>query len=108
MAPPSDAAVPIRDAPVGDAPVVDASLPDVPMVDAPLPAGSPFATGELRVDKLADNVEIASVEAGGWIKKSDKLVPYKLGRYFVTRVSVGGREGDEYDVSRATTTATPG
>jgi hypothetical protein len=57
--------------------------------EAPVPATSVFATADLRVDKFADNVEVSSVEAGGWIKKSDKLVPYKLGRAFITKITTG-------------------
>ncbi len=58
--------------------------------EAPLPAGSVFAVADLRVDKFVDNAEVSSVEAGGWIKKSDKLVPYKLGRCFITKIVTGG------------------
>jgi hypothetical protein len=44
---------------------------------------------DLRVDRIAEGVEVHAVEAGGWLKKSDKLVPHKLGRYQVARVTVG-------------------
>jgi hypothetical protein len=44
---------------------------------------------DLRVDRVVEGVEIHSVEAGGWLKKGDKVVPLKLGRYHITRVAVG-------------------
>jgi hypothetical protein len=44
---------------------------------------------DLRVDKLADGVEIHAHETGGWLKKSDKLVLHKLGRYQVASVLIG-------------------
>jgi hypothetical protein len=53
-----------------------------------VPAASLF-TMDLRVDRLADGVEVNALEAGGWLKKGDKLVPHKLGRYHITRVMVG-------------------
>jgi hypothetical protein len=54
-----------------------------------IPPGSLF-TPDLRVDQVAPGIEVHAVEAGGWIKKSDKLVPHKLGRYHVTSITVGG------------------
>lgn len=53
-----------------------------------VPAGSLFTT-DLRVDKLVDGIEINSVEPGGWLKKGDKLVPHKIGRFHITRVVAG-------------------
>ena len=53
-----------------------------------IPAGSVFAP-DLRVDRIAEAVEVRALEAGGWLKKGDKLVPHKLGRYQVVGVSVG-------------------
>lgn len=44
---------------------------------------------DLRVDKLAEGVEIQTHETAGWLKKSDKVVPHKLGRYQVANVLVG-------------------
>jgi hypothetical protein len=53
-----------------------------------IPPGSLFVP-DLRVDRISEGVEVHAVEAGGWLKKSDKLVPHKLGRYQVARVTVG-------------------
>jgi hypothetical protein len=58
------------------------------LISLEIPAGSIFAP-DLRVDRIAEAVEVHALEAGGWLKKSDKLVPHKLGRYQVIRVSVG-------------------
>jgi len=44
---------------------------------------------DLRVDRVAEGVEVHGREAGGWLKKSDKLVAHKLGRYQVLSVTVG-------------------
>ncbi|HEX5064434.1 MAG TPA: hypothetical protein VFV99_33895, partial [Kofleriaceae bacterium] len=46
-------------------------------------------TADLRVDRVAEGVEVHGREAGGWLKKSDKLVAHKLGRYQVVSVTVG-------------------
>ena len=53
-----------------------------------VPAASLF-TMDLRVDRIVDGVEINALEAGGWLKKGEKLVPHKLGRHHITRVTVG-------------------
>ena len=53
-----------------------------------IPASSVLVT-DLRVDRLADGVEIHTHETAGWLKKSDKVVPHKLGRYQVASVRVG-------------------
>ena len=44
---------------------------------------------DLRVDKIAEGVELHAHETAGWLKKSDKVVPHKLGRYQVATVTVG-------------------
>ncbi len=45
---------------------------------------------DLRVDRVSDGVEVHTRDgSGGWLKKSDKLVAHKLGRYHVTGVTVG-------------------
>lgn len=53
-----------------------------------VPASSMFVP-DLRVDRVVDGVEVHGVEVGGWLKKADKVVPHKLGRYHITRVAVG-------------------
>jgi hypothetical protein len=53
-----------------------------------IPATSLFVP-DLRVDRITEGVEVRAVEAGGWLKKSDKLVPHKLGRYQVARIIIG-------------------
>jgi hypothetical protein len=45
---------------------------------------------DLRVERIAEGVEIHTHEAGGWLKKSDKLVAHKLGRYQVVGVTLAG------------------
>lgn len=54
-----------------------------------IPASSVLGI-DLRVDKIAEGVELHAHETAGWLKKSDKVVPYKLGRYQVASVTVGG------------------
>jgi hypothetical protein len=44
---------------------------------------------DLRVDRIAENVEVHVTEAGGWLKKGDKRVAQKLGRYQVVAARVG-------------------
>lgn len=53
-----------------------------------IPSSSVLAP-DLRVDRIAEGVEVHAFEAGGWLKKSDKLVVHKLGRYHVVSVTVG-------------------
>jgi len=53
-----------------------------------IPASSMIAV-DLRVDRVAEGVEVHAHEAGGWLKKSDKLVALKLGRYHIAGVTVG-------------------
>jgi hypothetical protein len=53
-----------------------------------IPPGSVLGP-DLRVDRIAEGVEVNMVEAGGWLKKADKLVAHKLGRYHVVGVTVG-------------------
>jgi hypothetical protein len=45
---------------------------------------------DLRVEKIAEGVELHAHETAGWLKKSDKVVPHKLGRYQVASVTVAG------------------
>lgn len=45
---------------------------------------------DLRVDRVAENVEVHGHETAGWRKKSDKVVAHKLGRYQVINVKVAG------------------
>lgn len=55
-------------------------------------SGSAVLAADLRVDRIAENVEIHSHEAGGWLKKGDKLVAQKLGRYQVIGVKVDAKQ----------------
>jgi hypothetical protein len=54
-----------------------------------IPASSVLGI-DLRVEKIAEGVELHAHETAGWLKKSDKVVPQKLGRYQVATVTVGG------------------
>jgi len=54
-----------------------------------IPASSVLGI-DLRVEKIAEGVELHAHETGGWLKKADKVVPHKLGRYQVASVTVGG------------------
>jgi len=65
-----------------------------------VPASSIFVI-DLRVDRIAENVEVHAHETAGWLKKSDKLVAQKLGRYQVAGVVVGS------DVTTVRLRATP-
>lgn len=58
-------------------------------VELEVPANSIFAS-ELRVDRIDERVEIHALESGGWLKKTDKLVPHRLGRYQVVAVAING------------------
>ncbi len=54
-----------------------------------VPPGSVLVP-DLRVDRVSDGVEVHTREGGGgWLKKSDKLVTHKLGRYLLAGVTVG-------------------
>ena len=53
-----------------------------------IPSGSVLGP-DLRVDRVSDGVEVHTRDVGGWLKKSDKLVAHKLGRYHVTGVTIG-------------------
>ena len=52
-----------------------------------VPGGSLFAP-DLRVERVVEGVELHAHEQGGWLKKSDKLVALKLGRYHVVGLTV--------------------
>ncbi len=52
-------------------------------------SASEVLVADLRVDRIADNVEVHTREAGGWLKKGDKLVAQRLGRYQVVSIRVG-------------------
>jgi hypothetical protein len=54
-----------------------------------VPASSLFGL-DLRVERIVEGVEIHAHETAGWLKKSDKVVAHKLGRYQVSGVLVGG------------------
>ncbi|HEY5924209.1 MAG TPA: hypothetical protein VIV11_21175 [Kofleriaceae bacterium] len=53
-----------------------------------LPAGSLLYTPDLRVDRVSEGVGVHVREAGGWLKKGDKLVAIKLGRYHVAAITI--------------------
>ena len=54
-----------------------------------VPAGSLLAS-DLRVERIDTTVEVHTHEAGGWLKKSEKLVGHRLGRYQVIGISIHG------------------
>ncbi len=51
-------------------------------------AGSALLVPDLRVDRIAEGVEVHVREAGGLLKKRDKLVAQKLGRHQIAGVVV--------------------
>ena len=51
-------------------------------------SGNAVLVSDLRVERIAEGVEVHAREAGGWLKKGDKLVAQKLGRYQVSGVTV--------------------
>lgn len=53
-----------------------------------IPPGSVLGL-DLRVDRIAEGVEVHAFGPGGWLKKSEKLVAHKLGRYHIVSVTVG-------------------
>jgi hypothetical protein len=54
-----------------------------------IPQASFLFTPDLRVDRVAEGVQVHAREAGGWLKKGDKLVPHRLGRYHVGSIAIG-------------------
>lgn len=57
------------------------------VIDLDIPADSLFA-GELKVGQLADAVEIHAPARGGWLRKGTRYPRHKLGKLYVTHVSV--------------------
>jgi len=73
-----------------------------------LPAGTDLVP-DLRVERLAEHAELSALEVGGWLKKSDKLVPYKIGRYHIVKlVTTGGATGSTLVRLRSTAETTSG
>ncbi len=73
-----------------------------------LPAGTDLIS-DLRVERLAEHAELSALEVGGWLKKSDKLVPYKIGRYHIVKlVTTGGAAGSTLVRLRSTAETTSG
>ncbi len=58
------------------------------VIDLPSPGDSVFAH-DARVDKLVDGFEIRAPETAGWLRKENRMVPQKLGRFHMTEVTVG-------------------
>jgi hypothetical protein len=56
------------------------------------PQGSALLAGDLRVDRVVEGVEVHAHEAGGFFKKSDKLVVVKLGRYQVIGLELDAKQ----------------
>jgi hypothetical protein len=54
--------------------------------------GSTVLAADLRVDRIGEGIEVHSREAGGWLKKSDKLVAQKLGRFQIVGVTVAAKQ----------------
>ena len=55
-----------------------------------IPASS-LLVPDLKVERVADGVEVHARDAGGWLKKADKLVAQKLARYQVVGITVGSQ-----------------
>jgi hypothetical protein len=55
-------------------------------------SSSSLLSSDLRVERIAEGVEVHVREAGGWLKKGDKLVAQKLGRYQVIGVTVAAKQ----------------
>lgn len=51
-------------------------------------AGSSLFAHDLRVDRVADGVELHAPEPAGWLRKEIKMVPHRLGRHHVTEAIV--------------------
>jgi hypothetical protein len=56
-----------------------------------IPAGSTLAA-DLRVDRIAEGLEVHVREAGRWLKKSDKLVAQKLGRHAIVGITTSVKD----------------
>jgi hypothetical protein len=57
------------------------------VVELAIPNESVFAH-DARVDKLVDGLEIRAPETAGWIRKENRMVPQKLGRFHITEVTL--------------------
>jgi hypothetical protein len=57
-------------------------------VDLTLPPDSPFAH-DARVERFMDGFEIHAPETAGWIRKESRMVPQKLGRFYITELMLG-------------------
>jgi hypothetical protein len=57
-------------------------------VELILPPDSPFAH-DARVDRFMDGFEIHAPETAGWIRKESRMVPQKLGRFYITELTLG-------------------
>ena len=57
------------------------------LIQLDIPSSSIFAH-DVRIDRIADAVEIHAPESAGWLKKEVKMVPHKLSRHHVTEVIV--------------------
>lgn len=61
------------------------------VLELEVPAQNPFAH-EARVDRFMDGLEIKVPEVGGWLRKQSRIVPHRLGKHRIARVSATGAE----------------
>ena len=61
------------------------------VIDLEIPASHPFAA-VVRVDKLAERLEVHAPETGGWLRKEVKLRPQRLDKEFITAVVTNAKE----------------
>jgi hypothetical protein len=59
------------------------------LIELDIPSSSIFGH-DVRIDRIAEGVEVHAPESAGWLKKEVKMVPHKLGRHHVTEVVVNG------------------
>jgi hypothetical protein len=58
------------------------------VIELPIPNDSVFAH-DARVDKVIEGFEIRAPETAGWLRKENRMVPQKLGRFHMTEVTIG-------------------
>ncbi len=85
-------------------------------IELEVPAGHLFA-GPLRVDRIAERIEVSAPEMSGWIQKSLKTKPHRLDRYHVVSVVITAADmrmklraaadgtGDGFDLHQTTSPA---
>jgi hypothetical protein len=57
------------------------------MLELAIPPESAFAH-DARVDRFIDGLEIHAPETAGWLRKESKMIPQKLGRFYIAELAI--------------------